>query len=85
MLTLSVVTPEGQLLAQPVDEVTVPGVQGELGILPGHIALLAATKEGMVSYRRGGERGRIAVGPGFAEVDGKDAVVVLVNEAKRAE
>lgn len=85
MLTLSVVTPEGQVLAQPVDEVTVPGLLGELGILPGHIALLSATKEGIVTYRRGNERGKLAVGPGFAEVDGKDAVVLLVNEAKRAD
>jgi F-type H+-transporting ATPase subunit epsilon len=64
-----------------VDEVTVPGKLGEFGILPGHIALLSATRPGVVSYRAGGERGRLAVGEGFAECDGKDRVVVLAKRA----
>ncbi len=85
MLTLSVVTPEGQVLAQSVDEVTVPGLLGELGVLPGHVALLTATRPGVLRYRSGGERGRIALGPGFAEVDGKGAVVALVQKAVRAD
>ena len=85
MLTLSVVTPEGQVHTQSVDEVTVPGLLGEFGVLPGHIALLSAVKPGVLRYRSGGERGRIAIGPGFAEVDGKGAVVALVNKAARGE
>lgn len=85
MLTLSVVTPEGQVVAQSVDEVTVPGLLGEFGVLPGHIALLAATRAGVLSYRSGSERGRIALGPGFAEVDGKGAVVALVQKAVRGD
>ncbi len=85
MLTLSVVTPEGQVLAQSVDEVTVPGLLGELGVLPGHIAILTATRPGVLRYRSGAERGRIALGPGFAEVDGKGGVVALVQKAVRAD
>ena len=85
MLTLSVVTPEGQVLAQSVEEVTVPGLLGELGVLPGHIAILTATRPGVLRYRSGAERGRIALGPGFAEVDGKGAVVALVQKAVRAD
>lgn len=85
MLTLSVVTPEGQVHTQSVDEVTVPGLLGEFGVLPGHIALLSAVKPGVLRYRSGGERGRIAIGPGFAEVDGKGAVVALVSKAARTE
>jgi len=80
-LALSVVTPSGVVLEQQVDEVTVPGLTGEFGVLPGHIALLSATRAGVLSYRRGGERGRVALGAGFAEVDGKGAVVALVKQA----
>ena len=81
MLKLHVVTPEGQALEQEVDEVTVPGLLGEFGVLPGHVPLLAATKAGVLRYRKGTERGRLVIGPGFAQADGKDAVVVLVQKA----
>ena len=81
MLTLHVVTPAGQALEQEVDEVTLPGLLGEFGVLPGHVPLLAATKAGVLRYRAGGERGRLAIGPGFAQVDGKGAVVALVQTA----
>jgi len=85
MLKLSVVTPEGQTLAQEVDEVTVPGLLGEFGVLDGHVPLLAASKAGVLRYRRGSERGRLAIGPGFAEVDGKGAVIALVQKAVPSE
>lgn len=85
MLKLHVVTPEGQALDQEVDEVTVPGLLGEFGVLPGHVPLLAATKAGVLRYRKGSERGRLVTGPGFAEADGKDAVVVLVQKALAAD
>ena len=80
-LALSVVTPNGLAFEQQVDEVTVPGQLGEFGILPGHVALLSATRPGVLSYRAGGERGRLAISEGFAEVDGKDHVVVLAKRA----
>ncbi len=85
MLTLHVVTPTGQALEQEVDEVTLPGLLGEFGVLPGHVPLLAATKAGVLRYRAGGERGRLAIGPGFAQVDGKGAVVALVQKAVAAD
>jgi F-type H+-transporting ATPase subunit epsilon len=81
MLKLHVVTPEGQALEQEVDEVTVPGLLGEFGVLPGHVPLLAATKAGVLRYRMGAERGRLAIGPGFAQVDGQGSVVALVQKA----
>src|SRR5215470_9342965 len=81
MLKLSVVTPSGVVLEQDVDEVTVPGLVGEFGVLEGHVALVAATKAGVLRYRRGNERGRLATGPGFAEVDGKGVVLVLAHKA----
>lgn len=81
MLKLSVVTPGGQALDQEVDEVTLPGLLGEFGVLPGHVPLIAALKSGVLTWKRGIQRGRLALGSGFAEVDGKDAVVVLVQDA----
>src|SRR5437764_15211284 len=80
-LALSVITPDKLVLEKQVDEVTVPGLLGEFGVLPGHIALLAAVRPGVLSYRRGSERGKIALGTGFAEVDGKDKVVAIVQKA----
>src|SRR6516164_6335394 len=62
-----------------VDEVTAPSVQGEFGVLPGHLPLLAALRTGIVTYREGAETKRCAVGPGFAEA-GADKLVILTNE-----
>ena len=54
MLTLSVVTPEGQVHTQSVDEVTVPGLLSEFGVLPGHIAapLSGGVKPGVLALSR---------------------------------
>jgi F-type H+-transporting ATPase subunit epsilon len=85
-LALSVVTPNGVVYKQQVDEVTVPGLVGEFGVLPGHIAMISALRGGVLSYRTSsGERGRLAIGAGFAEVDGKDTIAVLVKRAARAD
>jgi hypothetical protein len=66
-LTLEIVTPERPLVKETVDEVTLPGVLGELGILPGHTPLLTVLKVGVLSYRKGDERSYVAIVHGFAE------------------
>jgi len=81
MLALHIVTPEGKTLAEDVDEVSLPGLLGEFGVLPGHVPMLSAVKAGVLRYRKGQERGVMAVGPGFAEVDGQNKVVALVQRA----
>jgi F-type H+-transporting ATPase subunit epsilon len=78
-IALEIVTPRGRALGATVDEVTAPSVQGEFGVLPGHLPLLAALRAGIVTYREGHESKRCAVGQGFAEV-GPDRVVVLTDE-----
>ncbi len=78
-IALEIVTPRGRALAASVDEVTAPSVQGEFGVLPGHLPLLAALRTGIISYRVGGETKRCAVGAGFAEA-GPDKLVVLTDE-----
>src|ERR1700679_3135977 len=65
---LDIVTPKGRALGVLADEVTVPSVEGEFGVLPGHLPLLAALRTGIVTYREGGADHKVAVGTGFAEV-----------------
>jgi F-type H+-transporting ATPase subunit epsilon len=83
---VEVVTPHGTALESEVDEVTAPGVRGEFGVLPGHTPFVSALKAGVLSYRaKGGKRGVLAVGPGFAEVSGRDRIVILTQQAKPAD
>jgi F-type H+-transporting ATPase subunit epsilon len=84
-IQLEIVTPKGRALAASVDEVTAPSVNGEFGVLPGHLPLLAALRTGIVTYRQGSETTRVAVGAGFAEA-GPDKLVILTDEyAERAQ
>ncbi len=80
-LNLEIVTPEREVFSGPVDEVTVPGAAGELGILPGHAPLISQLGVGVVSYRRAGETGRLYCSSGFVEVL-PDAVSILADEAR---
>jgi F-type H+-transporting ATPase subunit epsilon len=84
-IQLEIVTPRGRALAVVVDEVTAPSVNGEFGVLPGHLPLLAALRTGIVSYRQGNETTRVAVGKGFAEA-GPGKLIILTDEyAERAQ
>jgi F-type H+-transporting ATPase subunit epsilon len=85
-IELTVVTPERQLLRETVVEVTIPGLEGELGILPGHAPLMTELGIGELSYRTGSSSQPIsfAVIRGFAEVL-PDRVTVLAETAERAE
>ena len=78
-LALEIVTPKGKALSVTVDEVTAPSVQGEFGVLPGHVPLVASLRTGIVTYRQGTESKRVAVGAGFVEA-GHDKVVILSEE-----
>jgi F-type H+-transporting ATPase subunit epsilon len=77
-IAIEIVTPEGRKLAVSADEVTAPSVEGEFGVLPGHLPLLAALRTGIVSYRVGGETKKCAVGPGFAEA-GANKLLILTD------
>jgi F-type H+-transporting ATPase subunit epsilon len=67
-ILLEIVTPTGVALREHVTEMTAPSVAGEFGVLPGHLPVLAALRTGLVSYRKDGQEGHIAVHHGFAEV-----------------
>src|SRR5450631_1197553 len=81
-IALEIVTPKGRALAVEADEVNVPSADGEFGVLPGHLAMLAAVRPGIVSYREGAEWKKCAIGAGFVEVSNNpsDRVLVLTGE-----
>ena len=78
-MRVEVVTPGGAALSAEADEVVLPGVLGELGVLPGHLPLLAGLRPGVLRLRAAGEARAVAVGTGFAEVGAGDKVLVLVE------
>ena len=81
-IRLEIVTPDRLLLSEEVDKVTVPGSEGYLGILPGHLPLLTTLGIGVLSYHRGGHKYEFAVSGGFAEVLG-DSVIVMAESVER--
>ena len=83
-IRLELVTPERLVLSEEVDEVVLPGYEGEFGVLPGHTQYLAILNIGMMWYRKGSAVTRVALGGGFAEVN-HDRVVVMADTAERAE
>jgi F-type H+-transporting ATPase subunit epsilon len=87
----SLTTPRGALVETDVDEVTAPGEAGEFGVLPGHVALMAGLRPGVLSFKSKDHTTIVAVGEGFLQVSpqataepGRDRVIVLVDRAVRA-
>src|SRR5262249_39349606 len=78
-IDLEIVTPKGRALAAQCDEVTAPSVQGEFGVLPGHLPVVAALRAGIVNYRQGSDTKKVAVGHGFAEA-GQNKLLILTEE-----
>lgn len=78
LLELDVVTPVRAIIADKVDQVNAPGIEGDLGILFDHLPLLTALRPGVLSYQKGGETLRMVVSGGYLEV-AENHVVVLAN------
>ncbi|MFL6215234.1 MAG: ATP synthase F1 subunit epsilon [Blastocatellia bacterium] len=84
-LHLEVVIPERRVFGAEVDRVEVPGLDGELGILPGHTDLISQLKPaGLLTYHIGDEKGEIAISDGFVEIS-QDRVIILADRAERPE
>ena len=83
-LRLEIVTPEKIAFAGDVEEVTIPGTEGEFGVLKGHAPLLSSVDIGELSFLRDHERTRYAVNLGYAEVS-HAKVTVLVQSAERSD
>lgn len=84
-LTLEIVTPEAKVYSDTIDSVVIPTVEGEIGVLPGHIPLLTQVEDGELRVTKGATTELLVVSGGFAQIDG-DRVRVLaenaINEAK---
>lgn len=83
-IQLAIITPERSVVSETVDAVTVPGLGGELGILPGHTPLISQLQTGVLSYTLNGVTHRLHVSGGFIEVSA-DRVSVLADVAERPE
>ena len=83
-LKLEIVTPEAKVYSEDVDMVTLPGVEGEMGIFPMHVPLMTQLAAGEVSVRKDGQDYFLAVGEGFVEVTG-ERVSILTDMAIKAE
>jgi len=79
-LHLDIVTPEKKVFSDTVDNVYLPGVDGEMGILPQHAGLVTALQAGELRYLHNGQVVTLAVGSGFAEVT-QEKVIVLTDMA----
>ncbi|MEZ5416365.1 MAG: F0F1 ATP synthase subunit epsilon [Vicinamibacterales bacterium] len=82
-IALHIVTPD-QSFTNEVDEVSLPGAEGDFGVLPGHTPFFTAIRTGQMWYRKGAEKHYLAVSTGFVEVlPGK--VTIIAQVAERAE
>ena len=79
-LTLEIVTPEAKVYSDTIDSVVIPTVEGEIGVLPGHIPLLTQVSDGELRVSKGSETLFLAVSGGFAQIEG-DKVRVLAENA----
>ena len=77
---LDIVTPERKIFSDEVESVVLPGMEGEMGVLAGHAALVSTLQPGELRYVHKGDETELAVGEGFVEVT-QDRVAVLTDLA----
>ncbi len=83
-LMLEIVTPEKMAFSGKIEEVTIPGTEGEFGVLRGHEPFLSSVDIGELCFVKDGKRVHYAVNTGYAEVTaGK--VTVLIETAERSD
>ena len=83
-LKLEIVTPEATVYSEDVEMVTLPAVEGQMGILPQHVPLMTQMVPGEIIVRTNGPDRFLAVGEGLVEVTG-DHVAILTDMAIAAE
>jgi len=83
-LKLEIVTPDAQVYSEDVEMVTLPGVEGEMGIYPQHVPLLTQVVSGELIARKDGQDYFLAVGEGFVEITA-ERVALMTDMAIRAE
>src|SRR5271156_1167739 len=83
-LKLEIVTPDAKTFSDDVEMVTLPGVEGEMGVYPQHVPLMTQLVPGEITVRKDGQDLYLAVGEGFVEITA-ERVAVLTDMAIRAE
>ena len=83
-LKLEIVTPGAVVYSERVDMVTMPAVEGQIGVLPGHVPLLTRVVPGELIVRTNGRDDYLAVGEGLVEITG-DEVAIVTDMAVRAD
>lgn len=83
-LKLQIITPAKKIVENTVREVIVPGADGELGILPGHVALVSALGYGVLWFEQNGKKKYFAIEGGVFRVQ-NDTVTILADCAEDAE
>ncbi|MFZ6015094.1 MAG: ATP synthase F1 subunit epsilon [Patescibacteria group bacterium] len=85
MLQFKLITPEKIVFEQETDQVTLPTMDGEITILPGHIPLVAQLVPGVAMLKQKGQTVDVAVSGGFIQVDDKNNITVLADTAEKGE
>lgn len=83
-IKLEIVTPQATVYSEDMDMVTLPGVEGQMGILPHHVRLMTQLVPGEMIVRKNGQEHFLAVGEGLIEVTG-DRVDIVTDMAVAAE
>ena len=83
-LKLEIATPEGTVYSEDAELVTIPAVEGEMGVYPQHIRLMTKLVPGELSFHRNGRVDFLAVGEGLVEVTG-NRISILTDMAVPAE
>ena len=83
-LKLEIVTPEARTYSDNVEMVTLPGVEGEMGVYPQHVPLMTQLVPGEIIVRKDGQDVFLAVGEGFVEITA-ERVAILTDMAIRSE
>lgn len=79
-LAVSIVTPYGEIFSGAVDSITMPGVDGEFGVLHGHSNLLSLLKAGVIEILQGSSRDLVAIDWGYADIS-SSKVDIIANGA----
>jgi F-type H+-transporting ATPase subunit epsilon len=83
-LMLEIVTPEKMTFSGKVEEVTIPGAEGEFGVLRGHEAFLSSVDVGELSFIQYSKKNHYSVNTGYAEVTA-NKVTILIETAERSD
>ena len=83
-ISIELTTPERTLFKDTVDSATIPTSEGEITVLPGHVALVSVLAPGALTLRKDGKEDVMAVSTGFIQVQAEDRILILADTAEHA-